>query len=97
MEGHREICLEVETGLGGVGKLKILRLLMKSPDHAFTRYEIGKIIPNDPVSIMNDLRTLVQINWVTSFQIQHLSKYSINLRNEVVNRLADFLRDIRYL
>jgi len=97
MERHREICLEVEKGLGGVGKLKILRLLMKSPDHAFTRYEIGKRVSIDSVSIRNDIKTFVQIGWVTPFQVQHLSKYSINLGNEVVKRLADFLREIRYL
>jgi hypothetical protein len=37
MERHREMSLEVEKGLRGVGELKILWLLMKSPDHAFTR------------------------------------------------------------
>lgn len=97
MERHREISLEVEKGLGGVGKLKILQLLMKSPKHAFTRYEIGKTVPNDPTSIRRNLKTLVQMNWVTNYHIQHLSKYSINLENEVVKRLADFLRDIRYI
>jgi len=97
MERHREISLEVEKGLGGAGKLKILWLLMNSPNHAFTRYEIGKRVSNDPISIRNDIKTLVHIGWVTPFQVQHLSKYSINLGNEVVQRLADFLRDIRYL
>lgn len=97
MERHSELCLEVEKGLGGVGKLKILRLLMKSPNHAFTRYEIGKTVPNDPISIRSNLKTLVQMNWVTNYQVQHLNKFSINLENEIVKRLADFLRDIRYI
>ena len=88
---------EVEKGLSGAGKLKILRLLLRSPDHAFTRYAIGKKVPIDPVSIRNDLKTLVQINWVTSFQVHHLSKYSINLENEVVKRLNEFLTEIRYI
>jgi response regulator of citrate/malate metabolism len=88
---------EVEKGLSGAGKLKILRLLMKNPDHAFTRYEIGKKVPSDPVSIRNNLQTLIQINWVTNFQVQHLNKYSINLENDVVKRLVDFLREIRYI
>ena len=97
MERHREIRYEVEKGLGGAGKLKILRLLMKSPNHTFTRYEIGKTVPNDPISIRRNLKTLVQMNWVTNYQVQHLNKYSINLENEVVKRLADFLREIRYI
>jgi hypothetical protein len=66
MERHREISLEVEKGICGAGKLKILRLLMKSPNHAFTRYEIGKTVPTDSTSIRRNLKTLVQINWVTT-------------------------------
>lgn len=97
MRRNNKIALEVEKGLGGVGKLKIVRLLLKRPNHAFTRYEIGKTVPNDPISIRSDLKTLNQINWVTNYQVQHLNKYSINLENEVVKRLADFLRDVRYL
>jgi response regulator of citrate/malate metabolism len=97
MERHREISLEVEKGICGAGKLKILRLLMKSPNHAFTRYEIGKTVPTDSTSIRRNLKTLVQINWVTDFQVQHLNKYSINLEKEIVKRLADFLREIRYI
>jgi len=49
MERHREMNLEVEKGLGGAGKIKILRLLMKSPNHTFTRYEIAKTVPTDPI------------------------------------------------
>ena len=94
---NRDVNRDVEKGLGGAGKLKILRLLLQKPDHAFTRYEIGKTVPNDPVSIRNNLKTLVQIDWVTPFNVNHLSKYAINLEHETVKRLADFLRDIRYL
>jgi hypothetical protein len=97
LKRNRKINLEVEKGLCGAGKLKILRLLIKNPDHAFTRYEIGKKVPNDPVSIRNDLKTLVQINWVTEFQVQHLSKYSINRENLTVKPLADFFRETRYI
>jgi Fe2+ or Zn2+ uptake regulation protein len=97
MGRNRDVKRDIEKGLGGAGRLKILRLLLQNPDHAFTRYEIGKTVPNDPVSIRNDLKTLVQINWVTPFTVHHLNKYTINREHEVVQRLADFLRDIRYL
>jgi hypothetical protein len=88
---------EIEKGLTGVGKLKIVRLLMERPDHAFTKYEIGKKVSNDPLSIRNDLETLVQINWVSEFKVQHLNKYSINLDNALVRSLADFLRKVGYI
>ncbi len=97
MRRNRKIERDVERGLSGAGKLKILRLLLTHPDRAFTRYAIGKTVPIDPVSIRNDLTTLVQLKWVTSFQVHHLSKYSINLDNDVVKRLNEFLTAIRYV
>ena len=97
MERHWDIDDDVEQGLGGAGKLKILRLLLQSPNHAFTRYEIGKTVPNDAVSIRNDLQTLVALNWVTALREHHLLKYVINREHEVVKRLAAFFRAVRYL
>lgn len=94
---HMKIKEEVEKGLGSLGNLKILRLLMKNPDHAFTRYKIGKSVPLDPVSIRNDLKKLVEIGWVIEFKVQHLSKYSINLENDRVRHLIDFFREVGYV
>ena len=88
---------DIERGLSSAGKLKILRLLMERSDHAFTKYEIGKKVSNDPVSIRNDLEILVQIHWVSKFKIQHLDKYSINLENPTVKHLADFLHKVEYI
>lgn len=97
MEKRRQVDREVERGLGSVGKLKILRLLIERPDQAFTRYAIGQKISNDPVSIRSDLKTLVEINWVNEFKVQHLSKYSINLDKDVVRRLAAFFQELRHI
>ncbi len=97
LETDREAARQVEAGLASAGKLKILRLLMEKPDHAFTRYEIGKRVTSDPISIRNDLNTLVEIGWVTELKIQHLTKYSINLDNEIVKRLAAFFKEIKYV
>jgi hypothetical protein len=44
MERTKDLERDVEQGLGGAGRLKILRLLLRSHDHAFTRYEIGKTV-----------------------------------------------------
>jgi Fe2+ or Zn2+ uptake regulation protein len=97
METRRHVDREVERGLGSVGKLKILRLLLEKPDHAFTRYAIGQKISNDPASIRSDLNTLVEINWVNEFKVQHLSKYSINLDKDVVRQLAIFFQELRHI
>jgi hypothetical protein len=97
MEKRRQVDREVERGLGSVGKLKILRLLLDRPDQAFTRYAIGQKISNDPTSIRSDLKTLVEINWVNEFKVQHLSKYSINLDKDVVRQLAIFFQELRHI
>ena len=97
METRRQVDREVERGLGSVGKLKILRLLLEKPDQAFTRYAIGQKISNDPASIRSDLKTLVEINWVTEFKVQHLSKYTINLDKDVVRQLAIFFQELRHI
>jgi hypothetical protein len=83
--------------MGSVGKLKILRLLLSDQSHAFTRYEIGKRIANDPISIRNDLATLTQLNWIKHYKIQHLDKYSINLDHNTIRALSDFFSAVRYL
>jgi len=97
METRRHVDREVERGLGSVGKLKILRLLLERPDQAFTRYAIGQKVSNDPASIRSDLNTLVEINWVNEFKVQHLSKYSINLDKDVVRQLAIFFQELRHI
>lgn len=88
---------ELERGIGSIGKLKILRVLITDPYHAFTRYEIGKKVPNDPVSIRNDLNALIQVDWVKRYRIQHLDKYAVNMNNDVVKHLATFFRRTKYI
>ncbi len=88
---------ELERGIGSVGKLKILRVLIADPHHAFTRYEIGKKVPNDPVSIRNDLNALIQVDWVKRYKVQHLDKYVVNMDNDVIKHLTTFFQSIKYI
>jgi predicted transcriptional regulator len=88
---------DIEKALASLGKLRILKILMKMPGHAFTRYEIGKKTPLNQTDIKNNVKTLVEIGWVKEFTTQHLQKYSINLDNEVVSQLYDFFKRIRYV
>ena len=97
LRSRNKVPEEIEQGMGSIGKLKILRLLLSDPSHAFTRYEIGKRIANDPVSIRNDLATLTRLNWIKHYKIQHLDKYSINLDHETIKALSDFFYTVRYL
>lgn len=88
---------EVERALSSPGKLKILKLLMKQQDHAFTRYELGKKISLRPTDIKNDLTVLVEVGWVKELKLQHLEKYSINMDNELAKQFTDFFKRIRYV
>jgi hypothetical protein len=88
---------KIDKAMSSPGKLKILRLLMKQPDHAFTRYEIGKKIQLRPADIKNDLAVLIEVGWVKEFRLQNLQKYSINLDTELVKQFTEFFKRIRYL
>ena len=89
--------VDIEKALASLGKLRILRLLMKAPDHAFTRYEIGKKTPLNSIEIRNSVKMLIEIGWLKELTTQHLQKYSINLENEVVGQLYDFFKRVRYV
>ncbi|MEM3027316.1 MAG: hypothetical protein QW220_01130 [Candidatus Bathyarchaeia archaeon] len=86
---------ELEAALSP-GRLKIMRVLLKSPHHAFTRYELGKKTPLRPIDIREDLALLVRMGWVKELPYEP-RKYTINLENEKVRHLADFLRKVGYL
>ncbi len=96
-ETEKRVIDEVETALSSLGKLKILRLLMKNPDHAFTRYEIGKKIPINPRNIKNNVQALFEIGWLTELKYGYLQKYSINMDHNIVQHLSNFFRDIGYI
>ena len=96
-EIEKRVIDEVEIALSSIGKLKILRLLMKNPDHAFTRYEIGKKIPINPRDIKNNIQALLEIGWLKELKYGHLQKYSINIDHNIVQRLSNFFRDIDYI
>jgi len=96
-EIEKRVIDEVEIALSSIGKLKILRLLMKNPDHAFTRYEIGKKIPINPRDIKNNIQALLEIGWLKELKYGHLQKYSINIDHNIMQHLSSFFRDIGYI
>jgi len=96
-ESEKRVVEEIETALSSLGKLKILRLLMKEPIHAFTRYEIGKKIPLNSRDIKNNLYALFEIGWLKELKYGNLQKYSINMDHNLVKHLSNFFRDIGYI
>ena len=91
----RTIQEEMEIGLGSVGKLKIMRELIKNRDRLLTKYALGKTTHLKPIDVKNNLKVLVKINWVKEYPYQP-KKFGANLENEVVKGLYEFFHKVKY-
>ena len=87
---------EIELGLGTEGKLRILRILLRSPEEAFTKYQLEKLTRLKPVDVRKALKVLVEIGWIQELPYNP-KKYKINLENKVVQELGEFFEKINYL
>lgn len=96
LEKRRNIWEEVEQGLGGIGKLKILRLMLEKSNEAFTKYGLEKATGLKPVDVRTNLKTLVNLGWAKEYSYEPKT-YKINLENEIVRHLSKFYQEIRYL
>jgi len=95
-EKRRDAWEEVEQGLGGVGKLKILRVMLDKSNEAFTKYALEKATKLKPVDVRTNLKTLVKLGWVKEYPYQPRT-YKINLENEIVKHISKFFREIKNL
>jgi len=87
---------ELENGLGSLGKLRILWLLCQQPSEAFTRYQLGKVLPLSAGDLRNDLGALVKLGWVKELRYQP-AKYRINLENDHMRFLNEFFKRVQGL
>lgn len=85
----------VETGLGSIGKIKIIRALAEEGKMA-TIYLLHKKTGLKREDIKNNLDDLVQIGWVKQQKYASVT-YSLNSENEHVLRVVQFFRDVGYL
>ncbi|MBS7624444.1 helix-turn-helix domain-containing protein [Candidatus Bathyarchaeota archaeon] len=85
---------ELELGLGGGKRLKILIHLALNPDKAFTKYALAKYTGLRTPSVDRRLRTLVELGWVKENEFKPKT-YQINLENETVKAFLDFLSTLR--
>ncbi|MEM1562329.1 MAG: helix-turn-helix domain-containing protein [Candidatus Bathyarchaeia archaeon] len=84
---------EVEAGLGVGKRFRVLAHLALNPEKAFTKYALAKITGLRTPSIDRRLKTLVEIGWVKENQYKPKT-YQINLENEIVKIIVEFLRKI---
>ncbi|MBS7604925.1 MAG: hypothetical protein QXR84_02115 [Candidatus Bathyarchaeia archaeon] len=81
---------ELELGLGGGKKFRVLVYLALNPDKAFTKYALTKATGLRTPSIDRYLKTLVKIGWIKENQCEPRT-YQINLENKTAKILIEFL------
>jgi len=85
---------EIETGLGSIGRLKILREMIEDPNQYFTKYSLERKTGLKPVDVRKNLKILTDLNWVREYAYDPRT-YKVNMENEAVRLIAEFFRKIR--
>jgi len=84
----------IESGLGSIGKIKILKALAEENKMA-TIYLLHKKTGLKRDDIKSNLDDLVEIGWVRETKYANVL-YGLDLENEYVARLVQFFRDVGY-
>lgn len=85
----------IETGLGSIGKIKIIRALAEENKLA-TVYTLHNKTRLKREDIKKNLDDLVRIGWVTQSKYANVM-YGINRENRYVSRLIEFFSDAGYI
>lgn len=85
----------IESGLGSIGKVKILKALAEENKMA-TLYLLHKKTGLKREDIKSNLDDLVEIGWVREAKYAN-AVYGLNRENEYVARLIQFFRDVGYI
>ncbi|MEP0826182.1 MAG: hypothetical protein HRF40_11915 [Nitrososphaera sp.] len=84
----------IETGLGSLGKIKIIKALAEENKLA-TVYVLHKKTHLKREDIKNNLEDLVKIGWVTQSKYANMM-YGLNRENKLLSRLIEFLNEVGY-
>jgi predicted HTH transcriptional regulator len=85
----------IETGLGSIGKIKIIRVLAEEQKMA-TVYLLHNKTHLKREDIKSNLDDLVRLGWVNQTRYANVM-YSINMENPYVSKLVAFLREVGYV
>ncbi|HUG95965.1 MAG TPA: hypothetical protein VMJ94_00350 [Nitrososphaera sp.] len=85
----------IETGLGTIGKVRIIKALAEERK-LVTVYVLHKKTRLKREDIKNNLDDLVRIGWVTQTKYANVV-YGINRQNKYVSRLVEFFSDAGYI
>lgn len=84
----------IETGLGSIGKVKIIRALAEENKLA-TIYLLHKKTHLKRDDIKSNLNDLVKIGWVNQTKYANVM-YGLNRENRYVDRLVEFFKEVGY-
>jgi hypothetical protein len=84
----------IETGLGSIGKVKIIRALAEE-DKLATIYLLHKKTHLKRDDIKSNLNDLVKIGWVNQTKYANVM-YGLNRENKYVDRLVEFFKEVGY-
>jgi DNA-binding transcriptional ArsR family regulator len=85
----------IETGLGSIGKIKIMKALAEENKLA-TIYVLHKKTRLKREDIKKNILDLVNIGWVTQSKYANVM-YGLNRDNNYVKELIDFFNDVGYI
>lgn len=85
----------IEKGLGGLGKLKLIKALAEQ-ERMMTIYSLHKKTHLKREDIKRNLSDLIDIDWVREEKLANVL-YRLNRQNEIVQHLLTFLKNVEYI
>ena len=85
----------IEKGIGGLGKIKIIRALAEE-DRMMTIYGLHKKTHLKREDIKRNLSDLIEIDWVREERLANIL-YKLNRQNDYVQHLLTFFRNVEYI
>ena len=85
----------IETGLGSIGKIKIIKALAEENKLA-TLYVLHKKTHLKREDIKNNVGDLLKIGWITQSKYANIM-YGINRDNKYVSELIEFFKNVGYI
>lgn len=85
----------IEKGLGGLGKLKLIKALAEE-ERMMTIYSLHKKTHLKREDIKRNLSDLIEIDWVREEKLANVL-YRLNRQNENVQHLLTFLKNVEYI
>jgi Fic family protein len=85
----------IETGLGSIGKVKIIRALAE-PEKMVTVYTLQKKTHLKREDIKRNLNDLMKIGWVKESRLANIM-YSLNKEDNYIICLIQFFKEVGYI